>query len=162
MLSLFWVTTPWQVLQYPHTIFDLLPYRLYPLLEMLALAQKITQMWTRQIPGALSGHPWLLCQRMWEALIRVSLNKQNSISFDIVAVMTINFHFAVYPSWSGRQKCTGEWWLCSEDCRFWSRKGHPLSWLLPQNNRWPTACEMDGPRGSVPPCIHNTVRCVSS
>ena len=162
MLSLFWVITLWQVLQHPHTIFDVLPYRLHPPAEMLALAQKITQAWTRQTPGVLSGHQWLLCQWMWEALIRVSLNEQNSNSFDIVAVMTINFNFAVYPSRSGRPKCAGEWWLCSEDCRFWSREGHPLPWLLPQNNRWPTACEMDGPWGSVPSCIHNTVRCVSS
>ena len=102
MFSLFWGITPWQVLQYPHTIFDVLPYRLYPPVEMLALAQKITQIWTRQTPGTLSGHQWLLCQWMWEALLRVSLNKQNSISFDSVAVMTINFHFcsvsiAIWP-----------------------------------------------------------------
>lgn len=77
-------------------------------------------------------------------------------------MLTMCLCFTVYPPWSGCSQCPGEWWLCSEDCWFWSSKGYPLSWLLPQNHWWPTACEMDGPWGSISPCVHNTVRRVST
>jgi len=105
---------------------------------------------------------WLtLLNRSWH-FIPCSSQFMYFNPYETYGRMTVCLCITVYPSRSGCSQCPGEWWLCSEDCWFWSSKRYPLSWLLPQNHRRPTAREMDGAWGSVSPCVHNAVRCVST